>query len=67
MPHDDCFPGDFLNGCDEIADYIGQSSRRTFTLLQGGIIPGFKEGDKWRARKSTLRKHYEALETARSK
>jgi excisionase family DNA binding protein len=52
----------FLSGCKEIADYIGETERRTFDLLSDRKIPAFKEGKLWRANKESLDRHYEELE-----
>ena len=53
---------DLLKGAASIADYIGESPRRTFYLLERGQIPGFKQGGRWNLRKSTMIKHIEKLE-----
>ena len=52
----------FMSGCREIADYIGETPRRTFTLLVEKKIPAWKEGKLWRANKESLDRHYEQLE-----
>jgi hypothetical protein len=49
---------DILRGCPAIAGFIGETERRTFTLLQTGAIPGRKELGLWVASKSKLRAHY---------
>jgi hypothetical protein len=55
---------DLLRGAPAIADEIGESLRQTYDLLEKGRLPGFKVGGRvWHARKSTLRKHYEQLES----
>ena len=53
---------DLLKGAASIADYIGESPRRTFYLLEHGLIPGFKRGGRWNLRKSTMIRHIEKLE-----
>jgi hypothetical protein len=53
----------FLSGCKKIADYIGETERRTFDLLSDGKIPAFKEGKLWRANKESLDRHYDKLES----
>jgi hypothetical protein len=53
---------DLLDGANEIAEFIGCSSRRAFYLLEKKLIPGFKLGHRWTARKSRLRRHFEELE-----
>jgi hypothetical protein len=60
---DDGFTNDLLNGAGAIAAFLNQTARRTYHLLETGKLPAFKLGDrKWQARKSTLRRHIEALE-----
>jgi excisionase family DNA binding protein len=62
MAHDD-FTNDVLNGAGAIAAFLNQTARRTYHLLESGKLPAFKLGGrKWQARKSTLRRHIEALE-----
>jgi hypothetical protein len=53
---------DLMNGAEEIGQFMGESPRRTYYLLERGLIPGFKLGSKWQARKSTLIKYIEKLE-----
>jgi hypothetical protein len=53
----------FMSGCKEIADYIGETPRRTFTLLVEKKIPAWKEGKLWRANKESLDRHYDKLES----
>jgi len=50
--------GDLLKGVSEIAEYIGESKRRTYYLCEQAIIPAFKIGSIWHARKSVLNRHY---------
>lgn len=53
---------DLLRGCPAIAAEIGETERRTFTLLQARAIPGKKELGLWVSSRSALRRHYaEAL------
>jgi hypothetical protein len=52
----------FLSGCKQIAEYIGETERRTFDLLSDGKIHAFKEGKLWRASKESLDRHYDKLE-----
>ena len=72
-PRDDMLTGltagqrladDMLIGAQEIADFTGNSLRRTFYLLERGELPGFKIGDKWHGRKSTFVKSIEDRERA---
>ena len=47
---------DLLTGVAAIAEFRGESVRRTYYLLEKKLIPGFKMGNLWNARKSTLLK-----------
>lgn len=49
---------DILRGCASIAKFIGEDERRTFTLLQEGVLPAQKERNIWVSTKSRLRAHY---------
>jgi hypothetical protein len=62
--NDETLAGDILRGVPAIAEFTGEGQRQTYALLETGRLPAFKlKGSKiWHARKSTLRKHYEALE-----
>jgi hypothetical protein len=51
-----------LTGAGKIAVFIGKPPRTTYHLLEGEKLPAFKLGKIWHARKSTLRRHIEALE-----
>jgi hypothetical protein len=50
--------GDILRGCAAIAAYIDRAPRETFYLLQGGVLPAFKQGRIWLSTKSRLREYY---------
>jgi hypothetical protein len=52
---------DKLSGVQAIADEIGESRRRTYYLLERGLIPGGKLGATWIASRRTLREHYACL------
>ena len=56
---------DILKGCPAIAHYIGETIRWTYEALETGRLPAFKmpNGREWRARKSTLDRHYERLDS----
>jgi hypothetical protein len=58
----DDLANDLLEGVPAIAAFSGWSTRRTYYLAENKLIPAFKLGEKWAARKSTLRKHIEGLE-----
>ena len=64
---DDRLANDLLRGVPAIAEYVGESQRQTYALLETGRLPGFKmpNGRTWHARKTTLIKHYERLESNR--
>jgi hypothetical protein len=52
---------DALRGVVEIADFIGESQRRTFYLCERGLIPVGKLGSRWIASKTKLRAHYDKI------
>ena len=62
---DDKLANDILRGVPAIADYTGENQRQTYHLLETGKLPGFKMpgGQIWHARKSTLKRHYERLDS----
>jgi hypothetical protein len=49
---------DLLRGVKPIAEFIGESERRTFYLCQRGYIPCGKLGATWVGSKRVLRAHY---------
>jgi hypothetical protein len=57
---------DMMSGATEIAEFIGEDERRTYYMLEKGMLPAFKFGkgkkSVWRMRKSTFRQHIERLE-----
>jgi hypothetical protein len=53
---------DLLTGAGKIAVFIGKPPCTTYHLLENEKLPAFKLGKIWHARKSTLRRHIEALE-----
>jgi hypothetical protein len=55
---------DLIRGAEAIGEEIGEPPRRVFVLLEKKAIPGFKIRGKWYARRSTLRAHYDRLESA---
>ena len=60
----DKLANDLLRGVPAIAEYLGESPRQTYALLETGRLPGFKmpNGRTWHARKTTLNEHYRRLE-----
>ena len=57
---------DMLQGAESIAAYLGKEVRQTYHLLERRIIRGWKWGNVWHARKSTLRRDIEKLEEGAS-
>ena len=60
---------DVLDGVPEIANFLfphmagtAKARRRTYYLCENHMIPAFKHGDRWHARKGKLRAHYARLE-----
>jgi hypothetical protein len=59
---------DLIEGADKIGAELGLNRKRTYDLLEGEELRGaaFKMGGRWFARRSTLRKHIERLESGTS-
>ena len=55
---------DLLKGAGQIGEFINEGPRRTYYMLERGILPGFKWGGIWHARKSTIIKRIAKLEEA---
>ena len=55
---------DLLDGVPAIAAFGGWSQRRTYYLVENDLIPAFKIGKKWAAKKSSLRRHLNELEAS---
>jgi hypothetical protein len=55
------FASDKLSGVAAISEFIDEPKRRTYYLLERGIIPAGKLGNIWIASKATLRRHYANL------
>ncbi|MGY3130877.1 hypothetical protein ACVWZM_001559 [Bradyrhizobium sp. USDA 4501] len=53
---------DLLSGAKAIGEFIGKSERQAFYLLENHLLPGFKNGRTWNARKSTIAEHYARIE-----
>ena len=53
----DTLKGEILKGCKEIANFINESERTTFYMLEKGQLPATKIGRKWRTTKTRIRKH----------
>jgi len=61
MHHED-IADDLLRGMSGISRFIGEPVRRAYYLAENGLIPAFKMGKIWMARKSRLRRHFDELE-----
>jgi hypothetical protein len=55
---------DILDGAAAIAAFLGTNKRRAFYLCENKLIPAFKFGNKWTARKSGLHAYVDRLEAA---
>ena len=55
---------DLLHGAQSIADFRNEPVRRTYYLLERGLLPAAKLGDSWEASKERLREHQRELEDA---
>ena len=53
---------DMLKGAKAIANFLGETERHVFYMLEKGQLAGFKRGGLWHARKTTLVKQVERLE-----
>jgi hypothetical protein len=67
MPKSDPFPNrtlaeDLLDGAEDFANFLGWPVRRVFYLLEKGLIPARKTGNRWTGLKSRVRQHFEAVE-----
>jgi hypothetical protein len=47
---------DLLDGVEAIAAFTGLPPRRVYYLAENQLLPLFKLGNRWAARKSTLRR-----------
>ncbi len=57
---------DLIWGAEAIGREINASRRRTFYLLQQGLIPAKKVGESWVASRTTLRCYFLGEETERA-
>jgi hypothetical protein len=48
---------DLIWGCRAIAAELNQSERQTFHLLERGLLPAGKVGEKWVGSRKALRAH----------
>ena len=55
---DDNLSADLLRGVHQIAEFIDELHRRTYYLLENGLLPAGKLGAVWIASKSKLRTRY---------
>ena len=54
MEYENSLRDDLLTGGQAIADHIGEDLRKTYYLLENGLIPCKKRGAEWISRKSSL-------------
>ncbi|NMM46452.1 helix-turn-helix domain-containing protein [Rhodospirillaceae bacterium KN72] len=54
---------DLLKGVAEIAEFLGEDERRTSYLCRNRSIPAFQIGQRWYARRSSLRGFIDRLES----
>jgi hypothetical protein len=64
MPSPDPFTNetlaeDLLDGAEDFANFLGWPVRRVFYLLEKGLIPARKTGNRWTGLKSRVRQHFE--------
>ena len=55
---------DKLRGAPAIAEYRNESVRRTYYLLERGLLPVAKVGEIWEGSKKRLNEHQRELEDA---
>jgi hypothetical protein len=53
--------GDLLFGAEAISKEIGQSVRKTFYLLEKGLLPAGKVGGQWVGSSGTIREHFKKI------
>jgi hypothetical protein len=58
---DTSFADDLLRGVPEIAEFLDEQERRVYYLLDRGLLPAGKLGDRWVASKAALRQHFAKL------
>lgn len=56
---------DRLRGVSKISDYLGETERRTYYLLENAMIVGWKEGRNWVSSKSALDRQHHTNSTGR--
>jgi hypothetical protein len=61
MGAEDSLADDLLRGVRPIAEFLGETERRTFYLCERGYIPAGKVGAAWVASKKALRAHFGRL------
>ena len=55
---------DLISGAPAIAVELNWKLSKTYHALQDGKIPGFKMGETWYSRRSSLKRHFDKLEEA---
>jgi hypothetical protein len=61
LPGPDGLGEDKLSGVGQISDFLGESPRRTYYLLEKGLIHAGKLGNLWVGSKRKIRKKYNDL------
>ena len=56
---------DLVWGADRIGEVLGASTRKAFHLLESGLIPARKVGNRWVAERSKLREFFLESEEAK--
>jgi hypothetical protein len=55
---------DLIVGAKSIGAELGMTERQAYHLLETKVLPGFKLGSKWAARRSRIRSHFDDLDGA---
>ena len=62
LQHQHRLGDDLIAGGPAIAAELGASKRRAYHMLEAGQIPGFKIGNRWYVRRSSLVEFIDRLE-----
>jgi hypothetical protein len=52
---------DLVIGAKSIGAEVGRTERQAYHMLENGILPGFKLGSQWAAKRSKIKAHIDAL------
>jgi hypothetical protein len=58
----DSLASDLMVGVAEIGEFIGKSPRQVDYMVRNDMLPVFKVGNVWHARRSTVLAHFARLE-----